>query len=85
MNTNVDDGRETSSNSVGCLAEIVTLTGFLDILEYEGSVNNLDIGLDLGVELSVILRLVSCNKIKKTFQSKSNKTEFYGILRNNQD
>ena len=31
LNTNVDDSREASSNSIGRFAEIVTLTGFLDI------------------------------------------------------
>ena len=61
LNTDVDDSREASSDAIGRLAEIVTFTGLLDILQHKSSVNNLDIGLDLGVELSVVLRLVSCN------------------------
>ena len=69
LNTDVDDSREASSNAIGRLAEVVTFTGLLDILQHKSSVNDLDIGLDLGVELSVVLRLVSCNKRVLTIKS----------------
>ena len=64
LNTDVDDSREASSDAICCLAQIVTLTSLLDIFQHQSPINDLDIGLDLGVELSVVLRLISCDKRK---------------------
>ena len=66
MNTDVDNGGEASSDSICRLAQIVALAGFLDVFEHQSSVNDLDIGLDLGVQLSVVLGLVPCNKSFKS-------------------
>ena len=63
LNTNVDDCRETSSNTICSLTKIVSFTGFLDIFKYKSPINNLDIGLNLSVKIFVVLRLVSCRKI----------------------
>lgn len=79
LNTDVDDGGEPSSDSIGRFAEIVALTGFLNIFEHQSSINNLDIGLDLGVELSVVLRLVSCNKRKPSQSVEAIKLSFMGF------
>ena len=66
MNTDVDHGGEASSDSICRLAQIVALAGLLDVFEHQSSVNDLDIGLDLGVQLSVVLGLVPCNKSFKS-------------------
>ena len=66
MNADVDNSRESSSDSIGSFAEIVTLTGLLDIFQHQSSVDHLDIGMDRGVQVSVVLRLVSCRNITIT-------------------
>ena len=66
LNANVDDSRESSSDSIGSFAEIVTLTRLLDIFQHQSSVDHLDIGMDRGVQVSVVLRLVSCRHITIT-------------------
>ena len=66
MNANVDDSRESSSDSICSFAEIVTLTRLLDIFQHQSSVDHLDIGMDRSVQVSVVLRLVSCRHITIT-------------------
>ena len=81
LNTDVNDCGEASSDSICCLTEIITLTGFLDIFQHQSPVNNLDIGLDLCIELPLVLWLVSCNK-DKPHLVEAIKLKFMGFLGN---
>ena len=62
LNTNIDNSRETSSNSICSFAKIVSFTGLLNIFQNKSSINNFNIGLNLCVKISVIFWLVSCSR-----------------------
>ena len=57
--TDVDDSREATTDAIGRLAEVVTLVLLLDVLHHQRSVDHFDVGLDVGVEVLIIFRLVS--------------------------
>ena len=59
MNADINDSRETSSNSVGSFAQVIALTRLLDILQHQGPVDHFHVGLNLGVQVSVVLGFVS--------------------------
>ena len=59
MNADINDSRETSSNSVGSFAQVIAFTRLLDILQHQGSVDHFHVGLNLSVQVSVVLGFVS--------------------------
>ena len=60
LNADVNHSRESPANSIGRLAQIVAFTRLLDVLQHQGSVNHFHVGLNLSVQVSVILGFVSC-------------------------
>ena len=59
LNTDVNNGGQSTSNSVGSFAQIISFAGLLDILQHQGPVYDFHIGLDLRVQIFVVLRFVS--------------------------
>ena len=59
LNADVNNSREASSNSIGSLAQVISFTRLLDIFQNQRSVNHFHIGLNLSVQVSVILWFVS--------------------------
>ena len=59
LNADVDNSREASSNSICSLAQVISFTRLLDIFQNQRSVNHFHIGLNLSVQVSVILWFVS--------------------------
>ena len=54
MDADVNDGRETASDSVGGLAEIIAFAGLFDVLQNQSSVDNFYIGVDLSVKIAIV-------------------------------
>ena len=59
LNADVNNSGESSSNSIGRLAQIVSFTRLLHILQNQRPVNDFHIGLNLSVQVFVILGFVS--------------------------
>ena len=59
LNADVNNSGESSSDSIGRLAEIISFTGLLDILQNQRPVYDFHVGLNLRVQVSVILWFVS--------------------------
>ena len=59
LNADINNCGESSTNAIRSFAQIVSLTRFLDILQDKGTVNDFHIGLNLRVQVFVILRFVS--------------------------
>ena len=54
LDSNFGDSRD-SSDSVGCLAEVVALVGLLDVLDDERAFNDLDVAVVGCVEVLVVV------------------------------
>ena len=59
LDTDVDHSGEAAPDPVGRLAQVVSLAGLLYVLQHQRTVNNLDVGLDLGVQVAVVPGLVA--------------------------